>query len=40
MHKEMVGPYLEYCIQVLIPYRKKDINTLERLQRTKMIPEV
>ena len=35
-------PHLEYCIQAWRQYRKKDIDTLERIQgrATKMIPEL
>ena len=42
LYKAIVKPLLEYCIQSRWPYRKKDIDKLERIQRraTKMIPEL
>ena len=42
LNKAIVRLRLDYCIPALRPYRKKDIDTLERIQRreTKMIPEL
>ena len=42
LYKAIVRPYLEYCIQAWRRYRKKDIETLEKMHRrtTKLIQEL
>ena len=42
LYKTIIRPRLEYCIHAWRPYRKKDIDILERVQRraTKMIQKL
>ena len=42
LYKAIVRTHLEYCIHTWRPYRKKDIDKLDRIERraTKMIPEL
>ena len=42
LYKAIVRLHLECCIQAWRPYRKKDIDTLQRIQKrtTKIIPEL
>ena len=42
LHKSIVRPHLEYCIQVWRPHLKKDIDKLERVgcKATKLIREL
>ena len=42
LNKAIVRPHLEYCIQAWRPYRKNDIDKLEKIKQraTKMIPEL
>ena len=42
LYKAIVRPHLEYCIKAWRPYRKNDIDKIERIKRraTKMIPEL
>ena len=36
LYKAIVRPHLEYCIQTCRPYRKKDIDKLERIQQKQL----
>jgi len=42
MYKSMVRSHLDYCCSVWSPYKKGDIEALEKVQKraTKMIPEL
>ena len=42
LYKTIVRSHLEYCIHAWRPYRKKDFNILERVQRraTKIIQKL
>ena len=42
LHKAIVRPHLQYCIQAWSPYLRKDTYILEKIQRraTKLLPEL
>ena len=42
LYKSMVRSLLDYCVPVLVPYKKGDIEVLEKVQKkaTKIIPEI
>ena len=42
LHKSLVRPHLDYCIQAWRPFKQKDIDLLESIQRrmSRIIPEL
>ena len=42
VYKSLVRCHLDYCNSVWIPYRKSDIETLEKIQKkaTKILPKI
>ena len=42
LYKSMVRSLLDYCVPVWVPYKKGDIEVLEKVQKkaTKIIPEI
>ena len=42
LYKSMVRSLLVYCVSVWVPYKKGDIEVLEKVQKkaTKIIPEI
>jgi len=42
LYKSMVRSLLDYCVSVWVPYKKGDIEVLEKVQKkaTKIIPEI
>ena len=41
LYKSMVRSFLDYCVSVWVPYKKGDIEVLEKVQKkaTKITPE-